>query len=62
MKINDKVRSHFSLWKGDVGTIIGIIKDDKDEKNDWVHVIFPETEKHYAYQQSFYCRDLIIVK
>lgn len=61
MKIGDKVRSSFSLWSNDTGTIIGIIDiEDKDYK--WVHVLFPETDKHYAYQQSFCSNNLSIVR
>jgi hypothetical protein len=37
-------------------------RDDVEDKAEhWVHVIFPETDKHYAFQQSFNSKDLIIV-
>lgn len=57
-KIGDKVSSHKSLWYNDIGTISGIIEVNEG-KSLLIHVIFPETEKHYAYQQSFYDKDLI---
>jgi hypothetical protein len=58
----DKVKSHLSLWKGDIGTVSGIIKREDCKAGDLVHVIFPETDKHYAYQQSFNSKDLIVVE
>jgi hypothetical protein len=57
MKVKDKVKTHLSLWKGEIGTIKGMI----EKTEHWVHVIFPETDKHYAFQQSFNSKDLIIV-
>ena len=62
MNIKDKVKSSLSLWSGDIGTISGIIKRENHKEGDWIHVVFPETDKHYAYQQSFNSRDLIIVE
>ena len=67
MKIKDKVKSRLSLWKDDVGEISGIVPiwslDEPDKKvGDYVHVIFPETDKHYAYKQSFNSKDLIVVE
>lgn len=62
MKIKDKVKSHLSLWRGDIGTITSIIKKENCKECDLVHVIFPETDKHYAYQQSFNSKDLILVE
>lgn len=60
MKTGDKVKSSLSLWSGDIGTITGIVDvEGKDYK--WVHVIFPETDKHYSYQQSFSSKDLILI-
>jgi hypothetical protein len=64
IKIGDKVKSNLSLWKGDIGTVSGIIPiwsiDKEDCKiGDYVHVIFPETDKHYSYQQSFDSKNLI---
>jgi hypothetical protein len=61
MKVKNKVKSRLSLWSGDLGTISGIIEREGCEQGNWVHVIFAETDKHYAYQQSFNSRDLIIV-
>lgn len=61
MKVGDKVKSRLSLWSGDIGTILGIIERDNCKEGDWIHVLFPETDKHYRYQQSFNSRDLIIV-
>lgn len=55
MKIGDKVSSPRSLWSGDIGTITGMI-------DNLVHVLFPENEKHYAYQQTFYKENLVIQK
>jgi hypothetical protein len=46
--------------EGEIGTITGMIKIE-DKAEHWVHVIFPETDKHYAFQQSFNSKDLIIV-
>lgn len=60
MNIQDKVKSRLSLWS-DIGTISGIIKRDNCKEGELVHVIFPETDKHYAYQQSFNSIDLILV-
>ncbi len=67
MKIKDKVKSRLSLWSGDIGEISGIIPiwslEEHDKKvGEYIHVIFPETDKHYAYQQSFNSKDLIIVE
>ena len=67
MKLNDKVKSRLSLWSGDVGVISGIVPiwslDEPDKKiGDYIHVVFPETDKHYAYQQSFNSKDLIVVE
>jgi hypothetical protein len=61
IKINDKVRSHLSLWKDTLGTVSGIIEIKDGSQGNWVHVIFPETDKHHGFQQSFYSKDLIIV-
>lgn len=52
LKIGDKVSSHLSLWKGEIGTISEIISDE------CVHVIFIENETHYGYQQTFDIKDL----
>jgi hypothetical protein len=67
MKINDKVKSHLSLWKDTPGTVSAIIpiwsiEKENCKEGDLVHVIFPETDKHYGYQQSFNSKDLIIVQ
>lgn len=66
VKLKDKVKSKLSLWSADVGIVSGIIpiyKLDSDiQIGEYVHVIFPETDKHEAYQQSFNSKDLIIVK
>ncbi len=67
MQLGDKVKSNLSLWKDDLGTVIGIIPiwslTEEDEKiGEHVHVLFPETDKHEAYQQSFNSSSLIIVK
>ena len=66
MKLKDIVKSRLSLWSGDVGIVSGIIpiyKLDSDiQIGEYVHVIFPETDKHEAYQQSFNSRNLIIVE
>lgn len=61
MNTGDKVKSSLSLWKGDIGTISGIIKRENNTQGDLVHVIFPETDHHYGYQQSFSSKDLIIL-
>lgn len=61
MEIGDKVRSSSSLWSNEIGTISGIIKIEDDKDNNLVHVIFPETDNHSAYQQSFHSNNLIIV-
>lgn len=61
MKINDKVKSHLSLWKDTLGTVSGIIERPESTEGDLVHVIFPETDKHYGFQQSFNSKDLVIV-
>jgi NADH:ubiquinone oxidoreductase subunit E len=60
MKVKDKVKTHLSLCKGEIGTVTGMI-EIQDKAEHWVHVIFPETDKHYAFQQSFNSKDLIIV-
>ena len=62
MKVKDKVKSHLSLWGSDIGTISGIIERENYKEGDWVHVIFPENDKHYGYQQSFNSKDLIVVE
>ena len=62
MKVKDKVKTRLSLWSGDIGEVLGIIERENCKKGDLVHVVFPETDKHYAYQQSFNRKDLIIVK
>ena len=62
IKIKDKVKSHLSLWKGTIGTVSSIIKRPECPQGDWVHVIFPETDKHCGFQQSFNSKDLIIVE
>ncbi len=62
MKQGDKVRSHLSLWKGGTGTISGIVDRPECLSGDLVHVIFPETDKHYGYQQSFNSKDLVLVQ
>jgi hypothetical protein len=61
MKVNDKVKSHLSLWRGSEGTISGIIERNDNPLGDWIHVIFPETDKHYGFQQSFNSKDLFVV-
>ena len=61
IKINDKVKSWLSLWYGDIGTILGIIERENCKEGNLVHVIFPETDKHYSYRQSFNSVDLIVV-
>lgn len=60
MKINDKVRSSQQLWKDSDGTIVSIIERSGDSKGDLIHVVFPETDKHHAYRQSFHSVDLVI--
>jgi hypothetical protein len=67
MKIKDKVKSRLSRWSGDIGEIYGIVPiwslEEPDKKiGEYVHVVFPETDKHYAYQQSFNSKDLILVE
>jgi len=62
VKVKDKVESHLSLWRDTLGTVSGIIERPECPQGDWVHVIFPETDKHYVFQQSFNSKDLIIVK
>jgi hypothetical protein len=59
MKVKDKVKT-LKPMEGEIGTITGMIKIE-DKAEHWVHVIFPETDKHYAFQQSFNSKDLIIV-
>jgi len=61
LKSNDKVKSHLSLWKGDIGTVWGIVEVDDGEKDDMIWVIFPETEKHTAYRQLIDSRYLTVV-
>lgn len=56
MKVGDEVTSNLSLWKGDVGKISGIV-----DIHNLVHVIFPENDRHYGYQQTFYKENLRIV-
>jgi len=60
MKVGDKVKSHLSLWQDVPGSISGIIERPECPEGDLVHVIFPETEKHYAFQQSFDSKYLTI--
>ena len=55
-------KSRLSLWNGEIGTVSGVIEIENKKEQHWVHVIFPETDKHYAYQQSFNSKDLIIVE
>lgn len=67
MKVNDKVKSRLSLWSCDIGKISGIVPifslEEPDKKvGEYIHVIFPETDKHYTYQQSFNSKDLIVVE
>jgi len=67
MKVNDKVKSRLSLWSGETGTISGIIpiwSIDKEncKIGDYVHVIFPENDKHESYQQSFNSKNLVVVE
>ena len=57
MTVGDKVSSPRSLWSGDIGTIVGIVGD-----YDYIHVIFPENDKHYAYQQTFYSKNNLIIQ
>ena len=61
MKIGDKVKSSLSLWSNSIGEVFGIIESPRCPQGDWVHVVFPETDEHYAFQQSFNSFDLIIV-
>lgn len=56
MQEGDKVRSSSSLWSGDIGTIWRYVSDDL------IWVIFPETDRHDAYQQSFTKNQLILYK
>lgn len=66
VKLKDKVKSRLSLWSNDIGVVSGIIPiyklDSAIQIGEHVHVIFPETDKHEAYQQSFNSRNLIIVE
>lgn len=67
MKLKDKVKSRLSLWSGDIGEISGIVPiwslEEPDKKiGDSVRVVFMETDKHHAYQQSFNSKDLIVVE
>lgn len=67
MKIKDKVKSRLSLWSGDIGEITGImpiwsLDEPNKQVDNYVHVVFPETDKHHGYQQSFYSKDLVVVK
>ena len=67
MKVKDKVKSRLSLWSGDIGEVVAIHPvwdfENSDKQIDtYVHVVFPETDKHYAYRQSFYSKDLIVVE
>lgn len=67
MKVKDKVKTRLSLWSGDIGEISGIVpiwdlKETDKKIGDYVHVIFPETDKHYEYQQSFNSKDLTVVE
>jgi hypothetical protein len=61
IKVKDKVKTRLSMWRGDIGTVSGIIDRENYKYGDLVHVIFPETDKHYGYQQSFDSKDLIVV-
>lgn len=67
IKVGDKVRTSSSLWKGDIGEVSGIIpKYSIDDDNNQItgylaHVIFPETDKHEEYQQTFDIDKLIKV-
>jgi hypothetical protein len=61
MKVKDRVKSHLSLWSGEIGTVSGIIKRENCKEGDFVHVVFAETDKHYGFQQSFNSKDLTIV-
>lgn len=56
MSVGDKVKSSKSLWYGDIGTIFSIVSDN------CVWVVFPENDKHYAYQQQFMKKDLQLIK
>lgn len=47
MKEGDKVTSSSGLWSGDIGTVFSYVSDD------CVWVLFPENDKHTAYQQRF---------
>jgi hypothetical protein len=62
MKVKDRVKSRLSLFSGDIGIISGIVKRENSKGGDLVHVGFPETNKHYGYQQSFDSKDLVILK
>lgn len=61
-KLKDKVKSHLSLWSGDIGYISGIVERENCKEGNLIHVIFPENDKHHSYQQSFNEKDLIHVK
>jgi hypothetical protein len=37
MKVKDKVKTHLSLWKGEIGTITGMIEDKAEH---WVMLYF----------------------
>lgn len=58
IKIGNKVTSHLSLWKGDVGVVAGFMSDS----NELVFVIFHENDKHYTYQQTLNKKDLMLWK
>lgn len=64
INIGDRVKSNLSLWKDDVGIVSNIIpiwsiNEENIKIGDYVYVIFPETDKHYSYQQSFNSKELI---
>lgn len=56
MKEGDTVKSSASLWSGDIGTIFAIVSDD------CVWVVFPENDRHEAYQQQFTKKQLQLCK
>lgn len=56
MREGDKVKSSLSLWSGDIGIVWSYVSDDL------IWVIFPETDRHESYQQSFTKNQLILCK
>lgn len=56
IKIGDKVTSHLSMWKNEIGVVSGVISKDV------IHVIFPENDKHYGYQQTFSEKNLRLIE